>query len=99
MNRSQWRRLGIRIATVIGVLMLIAFCSRPDRATPPAAPVTRAPQPAVTYYAPAPTTPTPTYSAAPSPAKLPDVDIHHGDHVNMPDGALTGGYCRHKWWC
>jgi endonuclease YncB( thermonuclease family) len=22
-----------------------------------------------------------------------------GDSGNMPDGALTGGYCRKKWWC
>jgi hypothetical protein len=23
------------------------------------------------------------------------VDHHH----NLPDGALTGGYCARKWWC
>ena len=29
-----------------------------------------------------------------------DVDTHPGDgHVNLPDGALTGGYCARKWWC
>ncbi len=21
------------------------------------------------------------------------------DNYNMPDGALTGGYCARKWWC
>jgi endonuclease YncB( thermonuclease family) len=26
------------------------------------------------------------------------VDGDDGDH-NMPDGALTGGYCARKWWC
>ncbi|MFP5021864.1 thermonuclease family protein [Pseudonocardia phyllosphaerae] len=26
-----------------------------------------------------------------------DSDDHH--HVNLPDGALTGGYCAKKWWC
>jgi hypothetical protein len=25
-----------------------------------------------------------------------DGDDHH---VNLPDGALTGGYCARKWWC
>lgn len=42
------------------------------------------------------TTPPPaTTSAAPSNTDV-DVDV---DHHNLPDGALTGGYCRHKWWC
>jgi endonuclease YncB( thermonuclease family) len=27
-----------------------------------------------------------------------DVDIDHHD-TNLPDGALTGGYCARKWWC
>lgn len=31
-----------------------------------------------------------------------DVDVYvdtDDDDVNMPDGALTGGYCARKWWC
>lgn len=28
-----------------------------------------------------------------------DVDVDRGGHHNMPDGALTGGYCARKWWC
>jgi hypothetical protein len=30
-----------------------------------------------------------------------DFDIPHvpAPHVNLPDGALTDGYCRHHWWC
>lgn len=27
------------------------------------------------------------------------VDADGPGHVNLPDGALTGGYCRRKWWC
>jgi endonuclease YncB( thermonuclease family) len=28
-----------------------------------------------------------------------DVDVDVDDDVNLPDGALTGGYCARKWWC
>jgi len=31
-----------------------------------------------------------------------DVDVYvdtDGGNYNMPDGALTGGYCARKWWC
>lgn len=28
-----------------------------------------------------------------------DVDLNPDDHVNLPDGALTGGYCARKRWC
>lgn len=28
-----------------------------------------------------------------------DVYVDTDDDVNMPDGALTGGYCARKWWC
>jgi hypothetical protein len=30
-----------------------------------------------------------------------DVDVPNvnAPHVNLPDGALTGGYCARKWWC
>jgi hypothetical protein len=30
-----------------------------------------------------------------------DVDVPNGNapNVNLPDGALTGGYCARKWWC
>lgn len=27
------------------------------------------------------------------------VDVGDHGHVNLPDGALTGGYCARKWWC
>ena len=27
------------------------------------------------------------------------VDTDDDDDFNMPDGALTGGYCARKWWC
>jgi hypothetical protein len=27
-----------------------------------------------------------------------DVDAPHRHH-NLPDGSLTGGFCRHHWWC
>ncbi|MBB5156074.1 thermonuclease family protein [Saccharopolyspora phatthalungensis] len=27
-----------------------------------------------------------------------DVDVD-APHVNLPDGALTGGFCARKWWC
>ncbi|WP_226353771.1 thermonuclease family protein [Pseudonocardia sp. ICBG601] len=27
------------------------------------------------------------------------VDTDGGGNYNMPDGALTGGYCARKWWC
>lgn len=34
------------------------------------------------------------------PVSEPDVDVHvDTDHHDLPDGALTGGYCRRKWWC
>jgi endonuclease YncB( thermonuclease family) len=28
-----------------------------------------------------------------------DVDVDVDDDGNLPDGALTGGYCARKWWC
>lgn len=28
-----------------------------------------------------------------------DVEVDVDDDVNLPDGALTGGYCARKWWC
>lgn len=28
-----------------------------------------------------------------------EVDVDDDDDVNLPDGALTGGYCARKWWC
>jgi hypothetical protein len=67
--------------------------------------------PAARPYVVSTTTPraTPTLTPSPTPEPLEtivpttapsdtevDVDV---PHVNMPDGALTGGYCRHKWWC
>lgn len=44
--------------------------------------------------------PTTTTTSEPPPASDTDVDVHvDTDHHNLPDGALTGGYCRRKWWC
>lgn len=34
-----------------------------------------------------------------TPPVQPDVDVEVDDDTNLPDGALTGGYCRKKWWC
>ncbi|MEJ2871673.1 PASTA domain-containing protein [Actinomycetospora sp. OC33-EN08] len=48
------------------------------------------------------TTPPPssTTTTPPPPASDTDVDIDvDTDDHNLPDGALTGGYCRRKWWC
>jgi hypothetical protein len=28
-----------------------------------------------------------------------DVDVDVDDDVDLPGGALTGGYCTRKWWC
>lgn len=28
-----------------------------------------------------------------------DIDVDDDDDRNLPDGALTGGYCARKWWC
>ena len=58
-------------------------------------------------------TPTPTTTTAPTTTTTEpppaitddssdgDVDVHvdTDHHHNLADGALTGGYCRHKWWC
>lgn len=82
--------------------------SQPVVATDPApgAPVTASTvfhlYPAVTST----TTPAPTTTETPpttDPAPASDdssggVYVDHG-HTNHRDGALTGGYCRHKWWC
>lgn len=37
--------------------------------------------------------------AGQSTGNVPDVDVDVDDDVNLPDGALTGGYCARKWWC
>lgn len=37
-------------------------------------------------------------SGTPTPSSS-DVDIDVDRDGNMPDGALTGGYCARKWWC
>lgn len=54
-------------------------------------------RPAPRTFTPLPTATQPTPAATYSPAPLPEVDVD--DHVNLPDGALTGGYCARKWWC
>lgn len=28
-----------------------------------------------------------------------EIDVDRDEDHNMPDGALTGGYCARKWWC
>lgn len=38
--------------------------------------------------------PYPSTSSGGSDVDVPDVDV-----PNLPDGALTGGYCARKWWC
>lgn len=35
----------------------------------------------------------------PTTSPTPDVDSDDDGDVNLPDGALTGGYCGRKWWC
>ncbi|WP_207787480.1 thermonuclease family protein [Actinomycetospora cinnamomea] len=40
----------------------------------------------------------PAGSTGSSTGDVPDVDVDR-PHVNLPDGALTGGYCARKWWC
>jgi hypothetical protein len=50
---------------------------------------------------------TETTSATPEPEAAPETTTSSGDsthvyvdhHHNLPDGALTGGYCARKWWC
>jgi hypothetical protein len=38
---------------------------------------------------------------APAPVDVPSVDVPgiDLDRPHLRDGALTGGYCAHKWWC
>ncbi|MDD7942011.1 hypothetical protein PHK61_26700 [Actinomycetospora lutea] len=38
-------------------------------------------------------------SSRPGPTGDVDVDVDNDGDRNMPDGALTGGYCARKWWC
>lgn len=45
------------------------------------------------------TTAPPTTTTTEPPASDTDVHIDVDEHHNLPDGALTGGYCRRKWWC
>ncbi|GAA4839936.1 hypothetical protein GCM10023201_32250 [Actinomycetospora corticicola] len=47
----------------------------------------------------APTTTPPTASTTTTPPSNTDVDIDVDEDHNLPDGALTGGFCRRKWWC
>lgn len=103
MNNQQWKRLLRRLAIFMGGFVALVFfaaqCSAPTPTVPP-------PPPPRTVYVTVPTAPTPTPTPTPvvtptvesTPARIPDVDVH-GDHVNLPDGALTGGYCARKWWC
>ncbi|MDN5920623.1 MAG: hypothetical protein L0I76_36910, partial [Pseudonocardia sp.] len=44
------------------------------------------------------TTTSPTPSSGSGSGSSGSYSYDHDDH-NMPDGALTGGYCGHKWWC
>jgi hypothetical protein len=41
----------------------------------------------------------PTPAATPAPASNPHVHVDVDRHHNSRDGALTGGFCRHHWWC
>jgi hypothetical protein len=47
--------------------------------------------------------PAPSYDNPPADSGPSDTDVHvdvdHHRHHNMPDGALTGGFCRKHWWC
>ena len=40
-----------------------------------------------------------TSSSTVSSSSSSDPDVHIDHHHNLPDGALTGGYCARKWWC
>jgi hypothetical protein len=40
----------------------------------------------------------PTPDSGPDSGSSVHVDVDHHHH-NMPDGSLTGGFCRHHWWC
>jgi hypothetical protein len=48
-------------------------------------------EPALTPDLPAPAEPAPAGGST-------DVDVDI-DAPNLPGGALTGGFCRHHWWC
>lgn len=39
------------------------------------------------------------YPPAPTTGNTYTYESDDDGDVNMPDGALTGGYCRGKWWC
>jgi hypothetical protein len=101
MDRRQRRtatRLIVFSFAMLGLFIVVGATSRPPQAT-----VTPARQP-VTYVTPTPTpTPTPELVETPAPAiDEPPPDVHidvDRNHANLPDGALTGGYCAHKWWC
>jgi hypothetical protein len=41
----------------------------------------------------------PTATPTRDPVEEIDVPDVNAPHVNLPDGALTGGYCRRHWWC
>lgn len=41
----------------------------------------------------------PAPAESPAPAGSPHVHVDVDRHHNSRDGALTGGFCRHHWWC
>lgn len=41
----------------------------------------------------------PTYDPGPSSGSGGSVNVPNGHVPNLPDGALTGGFCRKHWWC
>ena len=83
-----------------GFVLLVCFAQCGSTPTTTITTVPVAVPPRTVYVtvpvAPTATTPPPVPTDDPAPV---DVDVHPGGHVNLPDGALTGGYCRHKWWC
>lgn len=100
MDRGQRRTATWLIGFVFGMLALFLVATS-GTSPKPAVTATPTPRPYVAETTtPAPTpTPEPVATTAPEPAPSDtyvDVDV---PHMNLPDGALTGGYCRHKWWC
>jgi hypothetical protein len=91
--RRHWRGLAVTFGALLALGLFVPRTepAAPAMAPPALAPVT--PAPALTWTPP--TTPTPGPTVTPSPEPAADLD----DDVNLPDGALTGGYCARKWWC
>lgn len=90
----------------VWLIALMVFSMATHSAPPEPVPVTR-PTPPRYVPPPIPTgvlepiaSEAPEPEPAPAPVPEPDVDVHvDTDHHDLPDGALTGGYCRRKWWC